>query len=178
MPSPSSGVLPPMLFPPLGRRADWPIRLRHQHTPARICPASFRAPPCAGPVLLTQSLEQVAERETDQGSERHAKNRWLNPLSAPPPSEHQRQPASLVIPGSRWCGQHTLFGLGCVHDRIQGHQDRIRRASPYLVFFAHPRFPVSSWQNLGDYAISTFLLAHARPDRRLPVVLVRLIDRS
>ena len=138
MPSPSSGVLPPMLFPPLGRRADWPIRLRHQHTPARICPASFRAPPCAGPVLLTQSLEQVAERETDQGSERHAKNRWLNPLSAPPPSEHQRQPASLVIPGSRWCGQHTLFGLGCVQDRIRATKTAFGLPPPTPSFLLTP----------------------------------------
>ena len=81
-------------------------------------------------------------------------------LHLPHLSTSASQP-SLVIPGSRWCGQHTLFGLGCVQDRIRATKTAFG-VPPLPRLFAHPRFPVSSWQNLGDYATSTSLLAHAR----------------
>lgn len=136
---------------------DWLISLSSS---TRQCGSALRFSehtPCARPVLL----EQLGQR-TDQGLERHAKNRRLNPLSAPPPSE-QKAPASLVIPGSRWCGQHALFGLGCSRQDRQNCFELLTR--PSLL----PRSLVSAWHQPRELCIWTFSW-HVPPNGVLPAV--------
>jgi len=109
---------------------------------------SDHTPPCARPVLLTRSLEQVAQRNPEEPT--RARNSMLktdgpNPLSAPPPSERKRQPASLVIPGFRVCGQHARFGLGCSRDWARGEQaglhPMLHCSSPLLLLAFAPQIP-------------------------------------
>ncbi|KAK3297662.1 uncharacterized protein B0H64DRAFT_129361 [Chaetomium fimeti] len=110
---------------------------------SQIRPASPRPhPPLHQPnPVLESALEQVAKR-TDQGPERRAKNS-LNPLSASPPSEQKRQPASLVrVRRFRWCGQHASSWLVNMVSK-DGF------AAPLPVSAHHLKFPVS-WSHLGN----------------------------
>ena len=58
-------------------------------------------------------------------------------LHLPHLSTSASQP-SLVIPGSRWCGQHTLFGLGCVQDRIRATKTAFGLPPPTPSFLLTP----------------------------------------